>query len=78
MCVDDALLAYENQEAVDNLTARMEAKGILFEVESSVAGHLGVLIDRDDTKGTVTLRQSGSAKRIIEASHLDNDASTFC
>ena len=53
--VDDALLVYENQEAVDDLTARMKDKGILFEVESSVAGYLGVLINRDDDQGTATL-----------------------
>ena len=46
--VDDALSVYKDQAAVDDLTARMKAKDILFEVESDVAGYLGVLIDRGE------------------------------
>jgi hypothetical protein len=52
----------------------MKSERMLFNVESDVAGYLGVLIDRQ-TDGTIIMRQSGLAKRIVEALHLD-DAST--
>jgi hypothetical protein len=73
--VDDALLVYKDQTAVDDLTKRMEQEKMLFNVESDVAGYLGVLIDRD-TDGTITMRQSGLARRIIEALHLEDAACT--
>jgi hypothetical protein len=62
---------YKNQSAVDDLTKRMKDSKMLFNVESDVAGYLGVLIDRQ-TDGTITMRQSGLAKRIVEALHLDD------
>ena len=34
-----------------------------------------MLIDRDIDNDTITLRQSGLAQRIVEALHLDDDAS---
>jgi hypothetical protein len=69
--VDDALLVYKDQTAVDSLTKRMEQEKMLFNVESDVAGYLGVLIDRD-TDGMKTMRHSGLARRIIEALHLED------
>ena len=71
--VDDALLVYKDQSAVDDLTKRMTKEGMLFNVESDVAGYLGVLIDRN-TDGTIIMRQSGLAKRIVEALHLDDSS----
>ena len=44
----------------------MKKMGMLFEEEDNVAGHLGVLIDRDEDKCLTTLRQGGLAKRIVE------------
>jgi hypothetical protein len=73
--VDDALLVYKDQSAVDDLTKRMTEEKMLFNVESDVAGYLGVLIDRH-TDGTIIMRQSGLAKRIIEALHLDDTSTT--
>jgi hypothetical protein len=54
---------------------RMTEEKMLFNVESDVAGYLGVLIDRH-TDGTIIMRQSGLAKRIIEALHLDDTSTT--
>ena len=73
--VDDALLVYKDQSAVDDLTKRMKIEKMLFNVESDVAGYLGVLIDRK-TDGTIIMRQSGLAKRVIEALHLDDASCT--
>jgi hypothetical protein len=50
-------------------------KKMFLNIESDVAGYLGVLIDRQ-TDGTIIMRQSGLAKRIIEALHLDDASST--
>ena len=72
--VNDALLVYENKEAVEDLTRRMKQMGILFEEEDDVAGYLGVLIEHDKENGLITLTQGGLAKRILEALHLDNDS----
>ena len=74
--VDDALLVYKDQSAVDDLTKRMKDEKMLFNVESDVAGYLGVLIDRK-TDGTIVMKQSGLAKRIIEALHLDDSSITI-
>ena len=49
--------------------------GMLFEVESDVAGYLGVLIDRR-TDGTIVMRQEGLTKRIVEALFLDDKTVT--
>jgi hypothetical protein len=54
----------------------MKDEKMLFNVESDVAGYLGVLIDRK-TDGTIIMRQSGLAKQIIEALHLDDASSTI-
>jgi hypothetical protein len=73
--VDDALLVYRDHNAVDDLTTRMLQIGMLFEVESDVAGYLGVSIDRR-TDGTIVMRQEGLAKRIVEALFLDDKTVT--
>ena len=52
----------------------MKEMGILFEVESDIAGYLGVLVDRNLDEGTITLRQGGLANRIIKALHLNNNS----
>ena len=44
--VDTALLVYRGQQAVDKLATDMRNKQMLFQVESDVAGYLGVLINR--------------------------------
>ena len=73
--VDDALLVYQDQGSVDDLTNRMKLAGMLFNVESDVAGYLGVLIDRRQD-GTIVMRQEGLAKKIIEALFLNTGSAT--
>lgn len=53
---------------------RMKDLDFLFEKEEDIAGYLGVSIDCNQSDGTLTLRQVGITKRIIEALHLDNDS----
>ena len=73
--VDDALLVYRDQQAVDILAGQMEQEKMLFQVESDVAGYLGVLIDRR-SDGSIVMRQEGLAKRIVEALFLDDKSSS--
>jgi hypothetical protein len=44
--VDDALLFYKNKTSIDILTNKMKQEGMLFREEESVAGYLGVHINR--------------------------------
>ena len=44
--VGDALYVSRTSQDLDNLTAAMAAKDMLFNVEDDVAGYLGVLIER--------------------------------
>ena len=41
--VDDAFIVYCDQQAVDKLVGNMKQEQMLFNVESDVAGYLGVL-----------------------------------
>ena len=69
--VDDALFFYKDAAAIDRLTKKMIADHIQFREEDSVAGYLGVLIDRKDD-GSIHLTQKGLAERIVEALNLNN------
>ncbi len=42
------------------------------EVEDSVAGFLGVHIDRNEQTGEITLTQGGLIDRIIDAQHIED------
>ena len=72
--VDDALLVYRDTKAVTDLTRRMKEEDMLFNVESDVAGYLGVLIERKD--GVIVMRQEGLAKKIVTALRLDDNSIT--
>jgi len=70
--VDNALFIYRSEKDAKELTRKMKKLGMLFEEESDIAGYLGILIERDTTDNTITLRQSGLAQRIVDALHLDD------
>ena len=70
--VDDALLVYQDQQAVDKLATNMRNEQMLFQVESDVANYLGVLIDRRPD-GTIIMKQEGLTKRVVEALFLNNN-----
>jgi hypothetical protein len=73
--VDDALLFYKNKLAMATLVDKMKAEGMLFREEESVAGYLGVHIDRKDD-GSIHLTQQGLAERIVESLHLSDSTTT--
>jgi hypothetical protein len=70
--VDDALLFYKDKKSIDELTNKMKQEKMLFREEESVAGYLGVHIDRRDD-GTIHLTQKGLAEKIVDALHLSGD-----
>jgi hypothetical protein len=67
--VDDALLFYKDKQSIHTLTDKMKQEGMLFREEESVAGYLGVHIDRKDD-GTIHLTQKGLADKIVDSLHL--------
>jgi hypothetical protein len=73
--VDDALLFYKNKLSMATLVDKMKSEGMLFREEESVAGYLGVHIDRKDD-GSIHLTQQGLAERIVESLHLSDNTTT--
>ena len=71
--VDDTLLYARDQKDIDEVLRRLqEDEGMQLEVESDVAGFLGVQIHRDDKTGETKLTQTGLISRIIEALHIED------
>ena len=79
--VDDALLFYKNKSAMESLKLKMKNNGMLFRKEDSVAGYLGVHINRRNDS-TICLTQKGLVSRIVKAMHLTdstiNPVDTLC
>ena len=73
--VDDNLYFFKNKNAMLRLKQQMENHKMLFREEESVAGYLGVHIDRRDD-GTIHLTQKGLIQKIIDALHLNNKVFT--
>ena len=72
--VDDTLLFSPKPEYIEEAMAELSASGLELQVEDSVAGFLGVHIDRSEVDGSIKLTQSGLIKRIVDAldvGHLD-------
>ena len=70
--VDKALYFFKDKEAMLDLKIKMVDEGMLFREEDSVAGYLGVhIVCKKDN--SIVLTQSGLAKRIIDALHLNDN-----
>jgi hypothetical protein len=66
--VDDTLLFARDMADINEVLRRLvEDEGMALEVEDSVAGFLGVHIQRDNMTGEIELTQEGLIDRIIEA-----------
>lgn len=65
--VDDTLFFSPNAKYIDETIEKLRERGMELEVEGSVAGFLGVHLDRDETNQSIKLTQKGLIKRIIEA-----------
>ncbi|CAJ1961247.1 unnamed protein product [Cylindrotheca closterium] len=65
--VDDTLFFSPEQKYIDEAIAKLREKGMELEEEASVAGFLGVHIERNEETGAITLTQKGLIKRIVDA-----------
>ena len=57
--VDDTLFFAPKPEYIDEAIEKLRATGMVLEREDSVAGFLGVLVERDETNGQIKLVQEG-------------------
>lgn len=69
--VDDCLIFAYDKKDIDD-TVKNIREHIELEVEDSVAGFLGVHIDRDEATGKVTLTQKGLTQKILASLHVEN------
>lgn len=71
--VDDTLLYARNMEDINEVIEKLRNNHqMTLEVEDSVAGFLGVHIDRNEETGEITLTQTGLIDKIIEALQIDD------
>ncbi|KAG7349585.1 reverse transcriptase RNA-dependent DNA polymerase [Nitzschia inconspicua] len=71
--VDDTLLWSPKSEWIEEAVSQLTATGMTLEVEESVAGFLGVHIERNQTDGSIKLTQKGLIKRIISALGIEHE-----
>ncbi|CAJ1967493.1 unnamed protein product [Cylindrotheca closterium] len=71
--VDDTLFFSPKEEYRNKAIESLKSQGVAVEIEDSVAGFLGVHIERDESNKTIKLTQKGLTKRIIEALNIDQE-----
>ncbi|KAG7341235.1 reverse transcriptase RNA-dependent DNA polymerase [Nitzschia inconspicua] len=71
--VDDTLLWSPKSEWIEEAVSQLTATGMTLEVEESVAGFLGVHIERNQQDGSIKLTQTGLIKRIISALGIEHE-----
>lgn len=71
MYIDDTLFFSPKEEYIDEVIEKLRKADMELEVEDSVAGFLGVHIERDNKDGAIHLTQKGLAKRIVEALNVE-------
>lgn len=70
--MDDTLFYLPKPEYIHEVIHKLRDEGMDIEEKDNVAGFLGAHIERDDSKGTITLTQSGLIKRIIDTLNLQS------
>ena len=65
--VDDTLFFSPDPKYIKEAIEKLKGRGMELEPEDSVAGFLGVHIERDEREGTIKLTQKGLIKRVIDA-----------
>jgi hypothetical protein len=71
--VDDTLLWSPRHDWIEEAKRRLQDKQMNLEVEDSVAGFLGVHIERNQSDGAIKLTQVGLIKRIIAALGIEHE-----
>ena len=70
--VDDTLFYAPKAEFIEKAIAKLKELGMELEVEDSVAGFLGVHIERDERDQSIKLTQLGLTRRIVEALQISH------
>ena len=70
--VDDTLFYSPRKEWIDEAIKKIEKQDLELEIEDSVAGFLGVRIERNEKDGTIKLTQKGLIKRIVKALQIQH------
>ena len=65
--VDDTLFYAPKEEYIQEAIEKLEKRGMEMTIEDSVAGFLGVHIERNESNQSIKLTQKGLIKRIVEA-----------
>ncbi len=68
--VDNTLIYAPKEEYIDEVIQKLRQQDMELEVEESVAGFLGVHMERNERDGSIKLTQTGLTKRIIEALNI--------
>ena len=68
--INDTLFYSPQKEWIDKAIQQIKQQELELEIEDSVAGFLGVHIQRDDKEGTIKLTQKGLCKWTIDALQL--------
>ena len=71
--VDDTLFFSPKEEYITEAINSLKDQNVAVEIEDSVAGFLGVHIERDESNKTIKLTQKGLTKRIIEALNIESE-----
>lgn len=67
VCVDDTLFFSPEEKFIDEAMDNVRESNLKLSVEDSVAGFLGVHVERNQQTGEIKLTQEGLTKRIVEA-----------
>ncbi|MBE0451949.1 MAG: hypothetical protein IBX70_14070, partial [Clostridia bacterium] len=70
--VDDTLFFSPKEGFILEAIEKLQGQGMEMTIEDSVAGFLGVHIDRDESNGTIKLTQKGLIKRIMSALEISS------
>ena len=70
--VDDAGIAYQDENTLNELLARLKTNGFDLTKEGTFSEYLGIQYDEDKTSGDITMTQQGLIKKIISAVGMES------
>ena len=70
--VDDCIFFAPKKQDILDMLNKLRDSGLKMEPEQDIAGFLGVLINKDEEKGTLKMVQTGLIQRSIEAMGLSS------
>ena len=70
--VDDCGIAAPSKKLVDDLVARLRAKGFELTQEGSFSEFLGIKFEKNQATGTITMTQKGLIQKVIAATGMED------